>query len=85
MINKLFIAGLSRQAAQILSGEKTQLHQDAEKNLQLLLQNALGKLNLVSRDEFDTQAEVLARTRARLEALEARYQTLADEVEKQTR
>ncbi|RRJ82889.1 accessory factor UbiK family protein [Aestuariirhabdus litorea] len=82
MINKMFIAGLSRQAAQILGGEKSQLHRDAEKNLQLLLQNALGKLNLVSRDEFDTQAAVLARTRARLEALEARYEALVSELEK---
>ncbi|WP_426415239.1 accessory factor UbiK family protein [Aestuariirhabdus sp. LZHN29] len=82
MINKMFIAGLSRQAAQVLGGEKSQLHQDAEKNLQLLLQSAFGKLNLVSRDEFDTQAAVLARTRARLEALEARYESLISELEK---
>ncbi|MCL6417633.1 accessory factor UbiK family protein [Aestuariirhabdus sp. Z084] len=82
MIDKLFIAGLSRQAAQILSGDKSQFHQDAEQKLQLLLQNAFGKLNLVSRDEFDTQAAVLARTRERLEALEKRYQQLVDDLEK---
>lgn len=37
-----------------------------------LLQSALRKMDLVSREEFDAQAAVLARTRARLEALEAR-------------
>ncbi|UTF59208.1 accessory factor UbiK family protein [Gilvimarinus sp. DA14] len=37
-----------------------------------LLQGALRKLDLVSREEFDAQAAVLARTRARLEALEAK-------------
>ncbi|WP_020210979.1 accessory factor UbiK family protein [Gilvimarinus chinensis] len=37
-----------------------------------LLQSALRKLDLVSREEFDAQAAVLARTRARLEALETR-------------
>ena len=34
------------------------------------MQGAFSKLDLVSRDEFDSQMVVLARTRARLEALE---------------
>jgi BMFP domain-containing protein YqiC len=36
----------------------------------------LGKLDMVSREEFDVQAEVLARTRAKLEQLEARLAEL---------
>ena len=38
----------------------------------MLLQSTFSKLDLVSRDEFDSQMVVLARTRARLEALEAK-------------
>jgi len=36
------------------------------------MQSAFSKLDLVSRDEFDSQVVVLARTRARLESLEAK-------------
>jgi ubiquinone biosynthesis accessory factor UbiK len=36
----------------------------------------LGKLDLVTREEFDTQSRVLERTRARLEALEARVKAM---------
>ncbi|MCP8899995.1 accessory factor UbiK family protein [Gilvimarinus sp. HB14] len=39
------------------------------------LQAAVRKLDLVSREEFEAQAAVLGRTRARLEALEAKVQT----------
>ena len=44
--------------------------QDVEKNLRAGLSAALGKLDLVTRDEFEIQSSVLARTRARLEELE---------------
>ena len=43
---------------------------EAEKNLRAALEAMLSKLNMVSREEFDVQSAVLARTRAKLEALE---------------
>lgn len=43
---------------------------DLERNLRAMLGSALTRLDLVSREEFDIQRELLARTRARLEALE---------------
>ena len=45
---------------------------DLEKNLRVLLQSAFARLDLVSREEFDVQREVLARTRAKLAELEAK-------------
>lgn len=45
---------------------------DMEKNFHALLQSALSKLDLVSREEFEVQKAVLAKTRARLEELEKR-------------
>jgi ubiquinone biosynthesis accessory factor UbiK len=51
---------------------------DLESNFRAVLRASLSKLDLVTRDEFDTQSRVLERTRARLEALEARVQELAD-------
>jgi ubiquinone biosynthesis accessory factor UbiK len=45
---------------------------DLESNFRAILRERLSKLDLVTRDEFDAQTRVLERTRARLEALEAR-------------
>ena len=45
---------------------------DLEKNVKALLQSGLLRLDLVSRQEFDTQAQVLLRTREKLERLEAK-------------
>ncbi|MHB8726422.1 MAG: accessory factor UbiK family protein [Casimicrobiaceae bacterium] len=49
---------------------------DIEKNVKALLQSGLGRLELVSRREFDDQVEVLRRTREKLERLEARVAEL---------
>ncbi len=46
------------------------LKEDMEKNFHAILQTALGKLDLVTREEFEVQKGVLAKTRAKLEALE---------------
>ena len=52
------------------------LQADLESNFRAVLRERLSKLDLVSRDEFDAQARVLERTRAQLEALEARLAEL---------
>lgn len=49
---------------------------DLEKNLRALLASAFSRLDLVTREEFDVQREVLARTRARLQELEAKLAEL---------
>jgi BMFP domain-containing protein YqiC len=49
---------------------------DLESNFKAVLRSSLSKLDLVTRDEFDVQSRVLERTRARLEALEARVRDL---------
>jgi BMFP domain-containing protein YqiC len=49
---------------------------DLEKNMKAMLNQGFNKLDLLTREEFDVQAEVLARTRARLEALELRVAEL---------
>lgn len=54
---------------EIPEGVKT-LQSDLEKHLQIALRQGLKKLDLVSRDEFDVQQAVLARTREKLELLE---------------
>lgn len=49
---------------------------DVEKNLRALLSAALGRLDLVTREEFDLQRELLSRARNRLAELEAKIAEL---------
>ena len=49
---------------------------DIEKNVKAMLQSGLARLDLVTREEFDTQARVLAKTREKLEQLETRVSEL---------
>ena len=52
------------------------LRAEADKNARALLQSALRRLDMVSREEFDAQADILARTRARVEELEQELEAL---------
>ncbi len=49
---------------------------DWDRNIRAVLQSAFAKLDLVTREEFDVQREVLLRTREKLERLEARLAEL---------
>ncbi len=49
---------------------------DLETNLRAMLHQGFAKLDLLTREEFELQAEVLARTRTKLEALERRVAEL---------
>jgi BMFP domain-containing protein YqiC len=53
-----------------------QFKDDAEKNFRASLTAAFSKLELVTREEFDVQTQVLHRTREKLEALEKRVAEL---------
>ena len=50
--------------------------QDVEKNIKAALTSTFAKLDLVTREEFEVQTEVLKRTREKLEALEKRLAEL---------
>ena len=54
---------------------------ELDKSLRALAQGALSRLDVVSREEFDAQAELLERTRARVAELEAELETMAAELE----
>ena len=49
---------------------------DIEKNLRALMSNTFSRLDLVTREEFDVQQEVLKRTREKLEQMEAKVAEL---------
>jgi BMFP domain-containing protein YqiC len=52
------------------------MQQDLEANFRSVLRSSLGKLDVVTREEFDTQMKVLERTRSKLEALEKKVAEL---------
>ncbi len=68
-----FINDLAEKLGDVMKNSPAK---DIEQNLKAGVTAMLGKLDLVSREEFDVQTEVLARTRARLEQLEARLAEL---------
>lgn len=54
---------------------------DVERNVKAVLGTAFTKLDLVTREEFDIQVELLARSRARLEVLEDQLRALEQRVQ----
>lgn len=62
------VDSLGGQLDQLFNGSKAQA--DLKKSAKAIIQSAIERLDLVSREEFDAQAEVLNKTRAKLDALE---------------
>jgi len=67
---------LARRLSASLPKGMQVLQEDLNRGFRATLEAGLGKLDLVTREEFDVQAAVLARTRAKLDALQARVTTL---------
>lgn len=67
---------LARRFTEQLPSGLRDLQQEVEKNVRIAAQSAFNRMELVTREEFDAQAKVLARTREKLEALEARVAAL---------
>jgi ubiquinone biosynthesis accessory factor UbiK len=68
-----WIEEMSARMAELLAATPAR---DFEKNLRALVTAALGRLDLVTREEFDVQAKLLARVREQLAGLEARVAEL---------
>ncbi len=75
MHNKL-IDELSEKLGAAMPPGAQMLKDDFEKNLRSILHANLSKLDLVTREEFEIQSQLLARSRARLEAMEQRIAAL---------
>jgi BMFP domain-containing protein YqiC len=61
---------LARRVSSALPPGLSELQHDVEKNIRAAIQSAFARLDLVTREEFDVQTGVLARTRSKLEDLE---------------
>jgi BMFP domain-containing protein YqiC len=73
MLNSKTLDDLAARIGKAFEGSPAK---DIEKNVKAMLQSGLARLDLVSRQEFDVQAEVLRKTRDKVERLEARVSEL---------
>jgi BMFP domain-containing protein YqiC len=70
MLNMKLLDDLARQISETIPTGMKEMQGDVKKNIRTLLEGTLAKLDLVTREEFDAQTKVLARTREKLEQLE---------------
>jgi ubiquinone biosynthesis accessory factor UbiK len=75
-INSHSLDELARRLADSVPESVRAFGRDLEGNFKAVLQAQLSKLDLVSRQEFDVQAALLARTQEKLAALEKRLQEI---------
>lgn len=76
MFDPKSIDDLAQKIANALPSGVSEIKDDVERNVHALFQSTLSKLDLVSREEFEVQKAVLAKTRSRLEELEKRVAEL---------
>jgi ubiquinone biosynthesis accessory factor UbiK len=73
MLNTATLDDLARKIGRAIESSPAK---DIERNVKALLQSGLQHLELVTREEFEIQGQLLLRTREKLEALEARVAEL---------
>lgn len=73
MTRSTFFNDLQSKIGQVFENSPAK---DLEKNVKAMLNQGFSRLDLVTREEFDVQAQVLAKTRAKVDALETRLAEL---------
>lgn len=76
MIDPKKLDDIAKKLSDAVPGRVKTAKDEMGKQFKQVLQTQLGKLDLVSRDEFDTQTQVLLRTRQKLEELEKKLSEL---------
>ena len=77
MIDLAQLDELARRLSSLVPPGLREGREELQQNFKSVLQAGLGKLDLVTREEFEVQRAVLARTREKLEALEREVATLS--------
>ncbi|MDH5472488.1 MAG: accessory factor UbiK family protein [Gammaproteobacteria bacterium] len=70
MITNQTINDITDKISAVLPDSIKAVQQDIEKNIRAIVESTFSKMNLVSREEFDVQAALLARTLEKLKQLE---------------
>ncbi|MCX7115548.1 MAG: accessory factor UbiK family protein [Gammaproteobacteria bacterium] len=75
MLDKQFFENISQSLCQLLPTELHETQTILKESFQSVLMQAFSQLEFVSREEFDIQVKVLARTREKLEALQKQVES----------
>ena len=78
VIDSLQLNNLIERIAALFPRTSGAAASDLRKNLRAMLTSSLASLDLVTREEFDVQTAVLARTRQKIEELEQQVRVLED-------
>jgi ubiquinone biosynthesis accessory factor UbiK len=81
MIDPKTLDGLVARIAEGLPAGFDQVQKDLRNNLHAAVSAALARMDLVTREEFDVQSAVLARTREKLTVLEAKVAELEQAID----
>ena len=76
MLDPKKLEDLAKQIADAVPPGVKNMAEEAEGRVKTVLQSQLSKLDLVTREEFDIQSQVLIRTREKLDAMESRIAEL---------
>lgn len=82
MIKPDFLKKLAKDLGDSIPSQFSTLKKDFEKNCNAILKQTFAKFDLVTREEFDTQTRVLARTRKKLDEMEATINRLEAKLKK---
>lgn len=80
MFDTKSIDDIANRLANAIPPSFNHLKEDMEKNFHAILQSALARLDLVTREEFEVQKAVVAKTRQKLEAMEQRIAEIEQQI-----
>ena len=80
MPNANFFDDIAKQLCKAIPESVRKIEADLQCKFKEILQSAFAKLDLVTREEFDTQSNVLARSRAKLDAMEKQIKAIEEQV-----
>jgi BMFP domain-containing protein YqiC len=83
MLPNFQIEEMTKKLLDLIPVNRQEIKDDLHQKVKMVLQASLAKLDVVSREEFDVQTQVLAKTREKLEVLEKQVQELIEKKSKQ--
>ena len=78
MIEPKILDDIAQKLGSVIPEGLQAIQSDVEKNFKTVLQNSFARMDLVTREEFDVQTEVLKRSREKLDLLEKQISELED-------
>ena len=84
MFNPKKLEEIAKQVSDVMPEGVKSFGEDVDRKIKQVLQAQLGKLDMVSREEFDVQTHVLLRTREKLAEMEVKFTELESKLSPQS-